>query len=51
MPRSAPYGLLVGLVSAACFGFSGPLARALIDAGLTPLQAVGQGAALGCAGR
>ncbi|MGI5163419.1 EamA family transporter [Spirillospora sp. CA-253888] len=40
MTAPAARGLLLGLVSACCYGFSGPLARMLIDAGLDPLQAV-----------
>jgi drug/metabolite transporter (DMT)-like permease len=40
MPRSSANGLILAVVSALCFGFSGPLARSLIDAGLSPLQVV-----------
>ncbi|MER5319947.1 EamA family transporter [Streptosporangium roseum] len=40
MPRPVTKGLVLAAVSAICFGFSGPLAKSLIDAGLTPLQAV-----------
>jgi drug/metabolite transporter (DMT)-like permease len=40
MPRSSTNGLILAVVSALCFGFSGPLARLLIDAGLSPLQVV-----------
>lgn len=34
------YGLIFAVASAACFGFSGPLAKALISAGIGPLQVV-----------
>lgn len=40
MSRPGSSGLLLAVISAMCFGFSGPLAKSLIDAGLTPLQAV-----------
>ncbi|AWS44535.1 DMT family transporter [Streptosporangium sp. 'caverna'] len=40
MPRSSANGLILAVVSALCFGFSGPLARSLIDAGLSPSQVV-----------
>src|SRR4051812_50178492 len=40
MPRSSANGLILAVGSALCFGFSGPLARSLIDAGLSPLQVV-----------
>ena len=33
-------GLIFAVISAICFGFSGPLAKAFIDAGMSPLQAV-----------
>ncbi|MER6949752.1 EamA family transporter [Nonomuraea sp. NPDC000554] len=33
-------GLAVAFVSACCFGFSGPMAKYLIAAGLTPIEAV-----------
>ncbi|MGK5554017.1 EamA family transporter [Actinomadura kijaniata] len=36
--RSTAGGLALGVVSAICFGFSGPLARMLIDAGLSAVQ-------------
>ncbi|WP_308287207.1 EamA family transporter [Actinomadura parmotrematis] len=35
-----PAGLLIGIASALCFGLSGPLARLLIDDGLSPMQVV-----------
>ncbi|MGV9777359.1 EamA family transporter [Streptosporangium sp. NPDC003464] len=40
MSRPGFKGLIFAAVSAVCFGFSGPLAKSLIDAGLSPLQAV-----------
>ncbi len=40
MSRPGSSGLMLAVTSAMCFGFSGPLAKSLIDAGLTPLQAV-----------
>lgn len=40
MPRPVTRGLVLAAVSAICSGFSGPLAKSLIDAGLSPLQAV-----------
>jgi drug/metabolite transporter (DMT)-like permease len=40
MPRVTRTGAIFAVVSAVCFGFSGSAAKALIDAGLTPLQAV-----------
>lgn len=40
MSRVSRYGVIFAVASAVCFGFSGPLAKALIGAGISPLQAV-----------
>jgi len=38
--RVSRFGLVFAITSAMCFGFSGPLAKALIGAGISPMQAV-----------
>jgi drug/metabolite transporter (DMT)-like permease len=38
MPRVSRIGMIFAATSALCFGFSGPLAKALIGAGISPLQ-------------
>ncbi len=40
MPRVSRFGLVFAIASAMCFGFSGPLAKALIGAGISSMQAV-----------
>jgi drug/metabolite transporter (DMT)-like permease len=39
MTRVSRTGMIFAVTSALCFGFSGPLAKALIGAGISPLQA------------
>ena len=39
MPRASRVGMMFAATSALCFGFSGPLAKALIGAGISPPQA------------
>ncbi|GAA2593773.1 DMT family transporter [Actinomadura fulvescens] len=38
--RAKTWGLVLAVISSVCFGASGPFGKALISAGLTPLQAV-----------